>query len=135
MKLTEISLTKKDLAWLDNKYAAVLFGSIIEGGSRPKSDIDVAIVSFQFNKNTNIELKKKLLDKFPLKYDIHVFELLPIYIQISAIKNYKVIFGNPLDISEYFYLYRKKWDDCKYRILLNQFSSYQERLSIAKSRV
>jgi hypothetical protein len=67
---------------------------------------------------------------FPIKFDVRVFELFPIDIKISIIQNYEVIFGDPLEISEYFYHVRKKWDDCKHRILSNQFSSYRERLSL-----
>jgi len=72
------------------------------------------------------------LGQFPLKFDVRVFELFPIDIQISIIQNYEVLFGDPLEISEYFYEFRKKWDDCKHRILSNQFSSYHERLSLSK---
>ncbi|NHJ25287.1 MAG: hypothetical protein EAX89_11970 [Candidatus Lokiarchaeota archaeon] len=53
------------------------------------------------------ELQKEFLDKFPLKYDIRVFELFPIDIKISVINIYRVIFGNTLEISEYFYLFGK----------------------------
>ena len=72
------------------------------------------------------------MGQFPLKFDVRVFELFPIDIQISIVQNYEVLFGDPLEISEYFYSFRKKWDDCKYRILSNQFSSYNERLSLNK---
>ena len=95
-------------------------------------DIDIAVISRNKNKKENIELQKMILGKYPRQFDIRIFELLPIYIQISIIENYKVIFGDPLEISEYFYYFRKKWDDCKYRILSNQFSSYHERLSLIK---
>lgn len=99
---------------------------------RFNSDIDIAILSRNQNKDYNVKLQKDLLGMFPLKFDIRVFELFPIYIQISIIENHIVLFGNPLEISEYFYLYRKRWDDCKHRMLSNQFSSYRERLSLMK---
>ena len=99
---------------------------------RPNSDVDIAIISRSQNKYDNVNLQKEILGKFPLKIDVRVFELFPIYIQISIIENYIVLFGNPLEISEYFYLYRKRWDDCKHRMLSNQFSSYHERLSLIK---
>lgn len=99
---------------------------------RPNSDVDIAIISRSQNEYDNVKLQKDLLGMFPLKIDIRVFELFPIHIQTSIIENYIVIFGNPLEISEYFYLYRKRWDDCKHRMLSNQFSSYRERLSLTK---
>lgn len=90
------------------------------------------MISLEKNLEKNIELQERLLGKFPLTFDIRVFELFPIYIQISIIDNYKVVFGDILEISEYFYSIRKKWDDCKHRILSNQFSSHRERLALIK---
>lgn len=113
---------------LKDKYEVILFGSVVEGGFRPNSDIDIAIVSRNADLEENLNLQKALLGQYPLIYDVRVFELFPIYIQISIIQNYQVIFGDPLEISEYFYDFRKRWDDCKNRILLNQYSNYRERL-------
>ena len=132
MKLPKIEEMKEILEPLKEKYEVILFGSAVEGGMRPESDIDIAIITRNKDEKQNIELQKTLFGIFPLKFDIRVFELFPIDIQISIIKNYKVIFGEPLEISEYFYYFRKKWDDCKYRILSNQFTSYHERLLLKK---
>ena len=132
MKSNELRKIRENLNFLEGNYDVVVYGSYVEGGMRPNSDIDVAILSYEKKEDKNIELQKELLGKFPLKYDIRIFELFPIYIQISIIENYKVIFGDILEISEYFYSFRKKWDDCKHRILSNQFSSYRERLSLIK---
>ena len=115
---------------LKKEHDVVLFGSAVEGGMRSTSDIDIAVLSRNQSNEKNLTLQGELLGKFPLKFDVRVFELFPIYIQISIIQHYEVIFGDPLEISEYFYEFRKKWDDCKYRILSNQFSSYKERLSL-----
>jgi len=132
MKLDKLRKIKENLKLLEEKYDVVIYGSYVEGGTRPDSDIDVAVLSYETNREKNIKLQKDLLGKFSLKYDIRIFELLPIYIQISIVQNYWVIFGVPLEISEYFYYFRKKWDDCKHRILSNQFSSYHERLSLIR---
>ena len=132
MNTPKINEICKIIAPLKEKYEVILFGSTVEGGIRPESDIDIAIITRNKNEKQNIELQKSLLGEFPLKFDIRVFELFPIDIQISIIRNYKVIYGDPLEISEYFYYFRKKWDDCKYRILSNQFTSYHERLFIMK---
>ena len=119
-----------DLVSLKNKYEVVLFGSQVSGGARPNSDYDVAVISRLKDAKANISLQKDLIGNFSLKYDIRVFELYPINIQISIIHNYKVIFGNNLEISEYFYYFRKLWNDSKHRILDNQFTSHKERLVI-----
>jgi len=132
MKSLEIEELRENLRSLKEKYDVILYGSHVEGGTRPNSDIDIAVISLEKNVEKNIELQEKLLGKFPLTFDIRVFELFPIYIQISIIDNYKVVFGDILEISEYFYSVRKKWDDCKHRILSNQFSSHRERLALIK---
>ncbi|MHA1130560.1 MAG: nucleotidyltransferase domain-containing protein [Candidatus Helarchaeota archaeon] len=115
---------------LNQQFEVILFGSILKAEMRPNSDIDIAVISRKQDKAINIKLQIELLGLFPLKYDIRVFELFPIYIQITIVQDYYVLFGDPLEISEYFYGVRKKWDDCKYRILSNQFSSYRERLAL-----
>lgn len=123
---------KTELKTLKGKYDILIFGSAVAGGMRPNSDIDIAVITYVMDKEQNKSIQYDLFGLVPSKYEIRVFELLPIYIQISIINNYKVIFGDELDISEYLYSYRKKWDDCKYRILSNQFKDYQERLSLIK---
>ena len=132
MNSNDLTKLREDLIYLKEKNDVVLFGSHVEGGMRPNSDIDIAVLSLDKDRNKNLKLQKDLLGKFPLKFDIRVFELFPIYIQISIVENYLIVFGDSLDISEYFYKFRKKWDDCKYRILSNQFSSNKERLSLLK---
>ncbi len=54
---------------------------------------------------------------------------------MSVVKSYKVIFGDPLDISEYFYNFRKKWDDCRIRILSNQFKSVREQITLMDLKI
>ena len=132
MNSNELTILKEDLIYLKGKNEVVLFGSHVEGGIRPNSDIDIAVLSLDKDKDNNLKLQEELLGKFPIKFDIRIFELFPIYIQISIVENYLVVFGDSLDISEYFYEFRKKWDDCKFRILSNQFSSNKERLSLLK---
>lgn len=106
----------KDLQPYHN-FDVVLFGSSVSGGNRPNSDIDIAILSHIHDQDQNLQLWWNLLGKTSEKYDIRIFELLPLHVQISLIMNYHVLFGNPVKISEYFYQYRKKWEDYKYRYL------------------
>ncbi|MEM2985143.1 MAG: hypothetical protein QXL24_07970, partial [Candidatus Jordarchaeaceae archaeon] len=48
--------------------------------------------------------------------------------------NYVVVFGDPLEISEYFYYYRRLWKDVEQRYKDNQFTSYKEVLQGIKRR-
>ena len=129
-----IEAIQTELKMLQSEFSVILFGSHNSGDARVQSDIDIAIISKSDNKEQNIHFQKDLIERFGTKYDIRVFELYPIHIQISIIQNYLVIFGDLLEISEYFYPYRKKWDDCKYRIMSNQFQSYHDRLDIISSK-
>jgi len=70
MKSVELRKIKEKLKFLEEKYETVVYGSYVEGGMRPDSDIDVAVLSYETNKDQNIKLQKELLGKFPLKYDI-----------------------------------------------------------------
>lgn len=135
MDSDELGFIKENLDFLNGKYDVVVFGSFVEGGMRPNSDIDIAILSKQTDKEVNIDIWNEFLGMAPIKFDLRVFELLPIYIQISIIENYRVVFGDLLEISEYFYQYRKKWDDCKNRILMNQFKNISEKLELQERRI
>ena len=45
------------------------------------------------------------------KYDLRIFEELSLYIKISVINNYKIIFsGDVSELNLYFYFCRKIWD-------------------------
>ena len=133
MNLPKIEDIRNILKDLKTKFEVVLYGSFIDGSMRPNSDIDVAVLTRSKDKEKNKKIQMNLFGIASLKYDVRVFELLPIYLQISIIKNYEVIFGDILEISEYFRQFRKKWDDCKERILSNQFNSIEERLKSLKS--
>jgi len=72
------------------------------------------------------------MGKYPPLYEIHVYELLPLTVKHSFWDNFETIFGNKLDISEYFYQDRKIWRDCKHRILENQFDSVEQQIQLIR---
>ena len=107
---------KKELQPL-RKYgkAVVLYGSVLTPYFIPrKSDIDVAVVTMK--KENNIKLMHELLGKVnPNKYDVRIFELLPMYIKVEIIKNFKVVYGDKNEVGEYFYFWRKLCKDFERR--------------------
>ena len=110
-------------------YWTILFGSALNQNHIPeRSDIDIAIITHKKDKRANVSIWQSILGQNPPNYDIKIFELLPLYIQIDIIENNLVVFGNSLEISEYFYYYRKLWKDMAIRINNNQFDSIQEKL-------
>jgi len=106
-----------DLSALSNKDV-LLFGSFVTGEFREGSDIDISILSHSENIEVMIDLKTKLLGTIPDYYDISIFEALPTIVKASVLQNYKVLFGNPLEIGEYLRTYWKEWQDYSYRFEL-----------------
>jgi len=99
----------------------LLYGSRLEERNTNRSDIDICVVAptediyeliSQILQNVNVTGKK---------YDIRVFKELPLYIKIQVIKKGVLIYSsNKLDLYEYFYIYRKLWDDQKHRQVISK---------------
>ena len=119
---------KDDLAFLRG-YDLVIFGSYVTGEFRAGSDIDIALITRINDYERNLDILKSLIGKASAVYDIRIFELLPLKIKASVMDNYIVLYGRLPDISEYFYHYRKLWDDCKHRVAAGYFGSYREQVA------
>ena len=125
---------KKDLKKIDNFWVVIYGSSLSEYYIPLKSDIDIAIITQIKEKKENITIWKDIMGEFAEKYDIKIFELLPLFIKIEIIENYRVIFGNPLEISEYFYHYRSIWKDMVHRIESNRFKSIKEKIELLERK-
>jgi len=119
---------KNDLALLRD-YDVIIFGSYTTGDFREGSDIDIAIIARNNDYGRNLDILKSFIGMVPAVYDIRVFELLPLKIKASVMDNYIVLYGKLPEISEYFYHYRKLWDDCKHRVKAGYFGSYREQVA------
>ncbi|MHA1274793.1 MAG: nucleotidyltransferase domain-containing protein [Promethearchaeota archaeon] len=129
-KLKSLNEIKEDLKFCRN-FWAVIYGSYANKEFIPeRSDIDVAIITQTKDRQKNFKIWLHILEQVPVNYDFRIFELLPLYIQIEIIKNYDVIYGDPLEISEYFYHYRVIWKDMADRFNNNQFYSIKEKLKL-----
>ncbi len=94
----------------------VLYGSLLSDDFIPgRSDIDVAVVTMKRENNLNV-MQNILGVVNPQKYDVRVFELLPLYIKAQVIKNYVVVFGDASEVGEYFYFWRKLCRDFEKRL-------------------
>ena len=109
MKLEKL---EQELEFLKD-YKTVIYGSYVTGGFRERSDIDIAVITETKDQSKNIDILSHFLGKAKPIFDIRIFELLPLKIKASVIDNYEVLHGDEAEISEYFYHYRKFWDDCK----------------------
>lgn len=129
-----IDKIKKDFSWVkqDSQILSVLlFGSVSKNENHRRSDIDIALVipglsNFYFDcKNMSHEAvdASKILRKtfrkvntVSFNYDVHIFEELPLCIQMNIIKQHKIIYTmDRYGMYEYFFHYRKLWADQKYR--------------------
>lgn len=122
---------KADLSFLRN-YEVVVFGSYASKRTDKRSDIDVAVITRENDRKRCFEVWKQILGKAPDIYDVKIFELLPLRIRASVIQSYEVVYGDRLDISEYFYSSRKLWNDMKHRIEENRFRSMGDKILALK---
>jgi len=131
MKL-DLNKIRRDLHVLEGRDV-VLFGSHVRGEARPNSDIDIAVVTRNQERSQNFALLQSMIGVFHPIYDLKIYELLPLKIQKAIADEFFPIFGDPLELSEYFYFYRKRWVDCKHRILENSFTSYVDQMQALKA--
>ena len=87
-----------------------------------RSDIDICLIK------SSKELLITLYKKFNGKYDIKIFELLPLYVKMDIINHSITIYGDEVELSEYFYFFRRLWKDMHHRIEQNQFQNFEERM-------
>jgi len=125
-KVRELEDIRCDLEDISGLWV-VVFGSYVK--QRSIRDIDIAVITKIKDRDENMRIWYDLIGRFPPIYDIKIFELMPLKIKASIMNDYKVIYGNIADISEYFYFYRKLWNDNKRRIEENRFKSCAEKVS------
>lgn len=116
---------KRDFAFIKDEVRGVLlFGSAVKGELNKRSDIDIALVT---PKTKSVLLK--VFARLGQKYDVKIFEDLPLLIKMDIIKHHLVIFGDDVELSYYFYRFRKEWNDVEHRIRNNQFNSVRELIN------
>ena len=130
-----IKKLRKELASLEKRkeiLAVLLFGSQLhEELITNRSDIDICVVAPDAKKPVDLQLELYSIVRNE-KYDIKVFELLPLYLKMEIIRDHEIIFTrNRLDLYEYFYFYRKIWKDQEYR---NTFTEEDHKRWLQKMR-
>ncbi|PWB54318.1 MAG: nucleotidyltransferase domain-containing protein [Candidatus Methanoperedenaceae archaeon] len=105
----------------DDVEGILLYGSCAMNTANERSDIDICLI-----KPRTKGILNRIFQKVGGRYDIKIFEDLPLYVQIEVIRNYRVIYGDEPSISYYFYHFRKNWEDMSYRITGNRFKTVTE---------
>ncbi len=130
-----IQQIKGELNFLKDKWV-IVFGSWLSNYYIPeRSDIDVAILSKNLNREHNLQFWADIIGNAPSNYDLRVFEILPLTLQMNIITNYQVIYGDALEISEYLYYYRKTWSYARFRIEENKIKTISEKKKGIKKRL
>lgn len=110
-----ISLILGDLSFIPQSIPGVfLYGSYATDSADARSDIDICIVSGKEFEPQDLQSLAWRNIKSE-KYDIRIFELLPLFIQIRVLTQGILIYSpDKAALCEYLYGYRKLWDDQKW---------------------
>ncbi len=117
-----ISKLRKEFSFLkkENVLGVLLFGSRAKG-EKGARDVDICLVA---PKEDSKRLLKRVYQKIDVrgkKYDVYCFEELPLYLKWEIIDGHKVIWSKDKGgLYEYFYYFRKLYDDQKYRMAITK---------------
>ena len=106
-----VAMVFRDLEFLKDRVLAVLmFGSTVSSGeNKVNRDIDVCIVAPE---GFDIKEVFKRIDVSGKKYDVWLFEELPLYMKMEVIEKHVIVYCRDiLELYEYFYQFRKLWKD------------------------
>ena len=96
----------------------ILYGSAAKGESTSLSDIDLAVY-YHGDKKERFDFRIKILGRVSNKFDIQIFQDLPLYIQSEILSTGKVIYYR--DYKEIFNIFMKtirEFEDFKPRLQL-----------------
>ena len=128
MDRTEFSRLRADLSEIYDRFpivAILLFGSQASGENYSESDIDICIIPRpQGGKRENEteaqnsgEVLNNIWSIVGDRYDIWVFQELPLHMKFSVIENHEIIICDDIPLLyEYFYQYRSKMRNYKKRL-------------------
>ncbi len=93
----------------------ILFGSQVQGDVSEQSDVDICLVLPDFRNGKRI--LSKFLKEFGDKYDVWLWDELPIHILSEIIDNYTIVISKDEHLmKEYFYPFRKKIEEFRHRL-------------------
>ena len=107
----------EDKLWQERVLGVLLYGSHARGEASPRSDIDLCIVAPEVADSDLPALWREFISNLrDDRYDVHIFEMLPLHLKMAVIEEGMVISSRDrLELYEYFYPFRREWDDQKHR--------------------
>ena len=115
-----INKIRKDFNFLKSKIddgeidSVLLYGSYARNEQTIRSDIDICIVAPKLKtpKEFSGLLGEVWQNINANKYDIRIFEELPLYIKMDIIENHQIVFSRSIpELDYHFYHFRKIWQD------------------------
>ena len=107
----------EDSFWEERIMGVMLYGSYARGEETARSDIDLCIVAPQVPDFKRADLWLRFLSRLrDDRYDVRIFEILPLYMKIAVIEEGIVVHSRDTpELYEYFYPFRRDWGDQKHR--------------------
>lgn len=90
----------------------------------------MAVLTRKRDRDLNRSIWRELLGRAPSRYDVRVFELLPLDVQHDIAERHEVVFGDPVEVSYDLYRIHRLWDDVGPRIEANRFENMRERMQL-----
>jgi uncharacterized protein len=111
-----LAKAKRDFQFLQKRALGTLvFGSWARGEASDGSDIDLCIVAPRAS-DPGALWREALSQIQDLRYEVRIFELLPLYMKMAVIEEGVVVCSRDvLELYEYFYPFRRLWEDQKRR--------------------
>ena len=115
-----IEKIRKDFNFLKGKInngeiqSVLLYGSYATNEQTIRSDIDICIVAPKLKtpKQFSGFLREVWQNINANKYDVRIFEELPLYIKMEIIKNHQIVLSRNIpELDYHFYHFRKIWND------------------------
>ncbi|MBN1215976.1 MAG: nucleotidyltransferase domain-containing protein [Candidatus Lokiarchaeota archaeon] len=99
-------IEKKDIIGI------LIYGSYSKNQQINRSDIDICIVAPNEDSIELLDLIAGNVDIMKKKYDVRIFSELPLFMKIQIINDGILIYTlDKFDLYEFFYKYRKLWND------------------------
>ena len=106
----------RHIAGFEHVRFIILYGSAGKRTMNSESDIDLCIY-YEGDRNEAAQFRYAALSRLPgIRYDIQIFQLLPLYVRIEVLKGTPVFLKNPVFLYETATRTLREFEDYKHRL-------------------
>ncbi len=111
-----VARAKRDFRFLQDRVLGImLYGSWARNEAHEQSDIDICIVAPEATDKAAL-WREALGGIRDPHYDVRIFEAMPLHMKMAMIEEGIVVQSKDvLELYEYFYPFRREWEDQKHR--------------------